>query len=160
MNYRIGHGFDVHRLLPDRELWLGGILIPFEKGLEGHSDADVLIHAICDAMLGAAAMGDIGKHFPDTDPEFKNIDSKILLKRVNELLNDSGWKVSNLDSTIIAQAPSMAPYIGMMRTELAGILEKDISDISIKATTTEGLGPEGKGESITAHAVVLIISKN
>ena len=156
MNFRIGHGYDVHRLVPGRQLCLGGIIIPNEKGLQGHSDADVLIHAICDAMLGAIAAGDIGKLFPDTDVTFKDMDSKILLQRVNQLVVESGWGISNLDTTLIMEAPKVAPYIKQMQNSLATILKSDIADISIKATTTEGLGPEGRGESISAHAVVLI----
>ena len=156
MNFRIGHGYDVHRLVPGRQLCLGGIIIPNEKGLQGHSDADVLIHAICDAMLGAIAAGDIGKLFPDTDVTFKDMDSKILLQRVNQLVVESGWGISNLDTTLIMEVPKVAPYIKQMQNSLATILKSDIADISIKATTTEGLGPEGRGESISAHAVVLI----
>ena len=153
---RIGHGYDVHRLVPGRELWLGGILIPHDKGLDGHSDADVVIHAICDAMLGAVAQGDIGKHFPDTDPQYKDVDSKALLKRVNEIVNDLGWQIGNIDTTIIAQSPRLSPIIDKMRSTLAEILGIKISEISIKATTTEGLGPEGRGESISVHAVILL----
>ena len=156
MNIRIGHGYDVHRLMPGRKLCLGGVLIPHEKGLQGHSDADVLIHAICDALLGAMAAGDIGKLFPDTDQEFKNIDSKILLDRVNHLLFEGGWEISNLDATLIMEVPKVAPFIEQMRAAISAILNTDLANISIKATTTEGLGPEGRGESISAHAVVLI----
>ena len=156
MNIRIGHGYDMHRLIAGRKLCLGGVSIPHDKGLQGHSDADVLIHAVCDALLGAMAAGDIGKLFPDTDEAFKNIDSKILLERVNQLLAEEGWKISNLDTTLIMEEPKVAPYIMQMRTALATVLNTDIANISIKATTTEGLGPEGRGESISAHAVVLI----
>lgn len=158
MKIRIGHGYDVHRLVPGRELWLGGILIPYEAGLEGHSDADVLIHAICDALLGALALGDIGKYFPDTNTAYKDIDSKVLLKKVKGMLNERGWEVINIDSTLLLEVPKLAPYIMDMRKTLAGLLQIDFSDVSVKATTTEGLGPEGRGEGISAHAVVLIKS--
>jgi 2-C-methyl-D-erythritol 2,4-cyclodiphosphate synthase len=156
MKIRIGHGFDVHRLIPGRELWLGGLQIDYDKGLDGHSDADVLIHAICDALLGALALGDIGTHFPDTEAKYKNIDSKKLLAEVTSLLLSKGWKLSNLDATIAAQQPRLATYIPKMRRLLCEILEVDLDDISIKTTTTEKLGPEGRGEGISAHAVVLI----
>lgn len=156
MNFRIGHGYDVHRLVPGRKLWLGGILVPYIMGLAGHSDADVLIHAICDALLGAMASGDIGHHFPDTDESFRDIDSKVLLKKVSEMMHEDGWTLGNLDSTLIMEEPKLSPYIDEMRTIIAGILNADIKKISIKATTSEGMGPEGRGESITAHAVVLI----
>ena len=156
MKTRIGHGYDVHRLVPGRELWLGGVLIPYKVGLDGYSDADVLIHAICDALLGALALGDIGKHFPDTNTAYKDIDSKILLKKVRGMLNERGWEVINIDATLLLEAPKLAPYIMDMRKTLAGLLQIDVSDVSVKATTTEGLGPEGKGEGISAHAVVLI----
>ena len=159
MNFRIGHGYDVHRLVPGRELWLGGVLIPFDRGLDGHSDADVLIHAICDALLGALAAGDIGKKFPDTDDAYKNIDSKLLLRKVKEQLDQEGWQVGNIDTTLVLQAPKIASYIDQIRTTLAEILECDMADISVKATTTEGLGPEGRGEGISAHAMVLLKSK-
>ena len=158
MNFRIGHGYDVHRLVPGRELWLGGVLIPFDRGLDGHSDADVLIHAICDALLGALAAGDIGNKFPDTDDTYKNIDSKLLLGKVKEQMDLEGWKAGNIDATLVLQAPRIAPYIHQIRTTLAEILECDMADISVKATTTEGLWPEGRGEGISAHAVVLIKS--
>lgn len=156
MNFRIGHGYDVHRLVPGRKLWLGGISVPHIMGLAGHSDADVLIHAICDALLGAMASGDIGHHFPDTDESFRDIDSKVLLKKVSEMMHEDGWTLGNLDSTLIMEEPKLSPYIDKMRTIIAGILNADIKKISIKATTSEGMGPEGRGESITAHAVVLI----
>lgn len=156
MNFRIGHGYDVHRLVPGRKLWLGGILVPYIMGLAGHSDADVLIHAICDALLGAMASGDIGHHFPDTDESFRDIDSKVLLKKVSEMMHEDGWTLGNLDSTLIMEEPKLSLYIDKMRTIIAGILKADIKKISIKATTSEGMGPEGRGESITAHAVVLI----
>jgi len=158
MNFRIGHGYDVHRLVPGRDLWLGGVLIPHDKGLEGHSDADVLIHAICDALLGALGAGDIGKLFPDTDQAYKNIESKHLLSKVKELLDSEGWQLANLDSTLILESPRIAPHIDQIRNTLAGILNCNVADVSVKATTTEGLGPEGRGEGISAHAVVLIKS--
>jgi len=153
---RIGIGFDVHQLVPGRKLVLGGVEIPFEKGLLGHSDADVLVHAINDALLGACALGDIGKHFPDTDPQFKDISSLILLSRVKNLLRERGYKVSNVDSVVCAQRPKLAPYIDEMRRNIADTLEIDVEQISIKATTTEGLGFEGRGEGISAQAVCLI----
>ena len=156
MNFRIGHGYDVHRLVPGRPLCLGGVILPYDKGLLGHSDADVLIHAICDAILGSMAAGDIGKLFPDTDQAYKNIDSKILLQRLNQLLHENGWEITNLDTTLVMEAPKVAPYIKQMQSSIATILNTDITAISIKATTTEGMGPEGRGECISAHAVVLI----
>lgn len=156
MKIRIGHGFDVHRLVVGRKLWLGGIQIDHDKGLDGHSDADVLIHAICDAMLGALALGDIGTHFPDTDHKFKDIDSKQLLVEVSEMLHSKGWEIGNIDSTIVAQQPRLSPYIKEMSSTLADLLKISVEDISIKASTTEGLGFEGRGEGISAHAIVLI----
>lgn len=153
---RIGHGYDVHRLEIGRRLIIGGVTIPFEKGLLGHSDADVLLHAISDALLGAAALGDIGKHFPPSDERFKDIDSRILLKEVGELLTKSGYKVSNIDSTVIAERPKMAPYIMQMRQNVANDLGLEVSKVSIKATTEEGLSFTGKGEGISAHAVCII----
>lgn len=159
MIFRIGHGFDMHRLVPDRELWLGGVLIPYEKGLAGHSDADVLTHAICDALLGAMAGGDIGKHFPDSDEAYRNIDSKELLEQVSAMLQSSGWTLANLDATLILEAPRVSDYIHDMRISIAGILETQPGQVSVKATTTEGLGPEGRGEGISAHVVALICKK-
>jgi 2-C-methyl-D-erythritol 2,4-cyclodiphosphate synthase len=156
MDIRIGHGFDVHKLVPGRKLWLGGIDIPFVKGLSGHSDADVLIHAICDALLGAMAKGDIGNHFPDSEEEYRDIDSKILLKRVYSLMEADGWELGNLDTTLILEEPRVSEYIPKMELKLATILKTDVENISIKATTSETLGPEGRGEGISAHAVVLI----
>jgi 2-C-methyl-D-erythritol 2,4-cyclodiphosphate synthase len=156
MDFRIGHGFDMHRLVPERDLWLGGVQIPFHLGLLGHSDADVLIHAVCDAILGALAAGDIGELFPDDDPLYENIDSKILLEKVQSLMQAKGWKLSNLDATLIMQKPKIAQYISEIRKTLAGILQIDINNVSVKATTTEGMGPEGREEGISAHAVVLI----
>ena len=154
--YRIGFGYDVHALVPDRELWLGGIKIPHTLGLLGHSDADVLIHAICDAMLGAANLKDIGYHFPDTSSDFKNIDSKILLKECDRLIKEKGYTISNIDSTICAQKPKLKDYIDPMRECLAGVLELDPDQVSVKATTTEKLGFVGKEEGIAAQAVVLL----
>ena len=153
---RIGIGYDVHQLTPGRDLWLGGVKIPHTLGLLGHSDADVLLHAICDAMLGAAALGDIGKHFPDNDPQYKNIDSKLLLRRCNELLQQEGYTISNIDSIIVAQRPKVGPYIPTMRQTIADILHLDLGQVSVKATTTEHLGFEGREEGISAHAAVLL----
>lgn len=153
---RIGIGYDVHKLVAGRKLWLGGIEIPHTLGLLGHSDADVLIHAICDALLGAAALGDIGKHFPDKDPQYKGIDSKILLKKCGELLEAQGYHIENIDSIIVAQQPKVGPYIPQMRQTLADCLGLDIDQVSVKATTTEWLGFEGREEGISAKAVVLI----
>lgn len=152
--YRIGTGYDVHRLVENRKLILGGIEIPYEKGLLGHSDADVLVHAICDAMLGAFALGDIGKHFPDSSDKYKDIDSLILLKEVNQLIKP--YTILNIDATIVAQAPKLAPYILSMREKIAGVLNVDISSISVKATTTEKLGFTGRMEGIEAHAVCML----
>ena len=149
-------GFDVHRLVEGRELWLGGIRIDHEKGLLGHSDADVLIHAICDALLGAANMRDIGYHFPDTAAEFKNIDSKILLGKTVELIREAGYEISNVDATICAERPKINPHIPQMQQTLAEVMGVDAGDISIKATTTERLGFTGREEGISAYAVTLI----
>ena len=153
---RIGHGYDVHRLVADRKLILGGVQIPYELGLDGHSDADVLVHAIMDAMLGAAALGDIGKHFPDTSDEFAGIDSKILLARVMELIRSKGWAVGNVDITIAMQRPKLAPYIVPMRECMAEVMGVSTSQVSVKATTTEKLGFTGREEGISAYATVLI----
>ncbi|MGM9684323.1 MAG: 2-C-methyl-D-erythritol 2,4-cyclodiphosphate synthase [Eubacteriales bacterium] len=153
---RIGHGYDVHRLVAGRALILGGVNIPHETGLLGHSDADVLLHAICDAVLGAAALGDIGKHFPDSDAKYKDADSLLLCRRVSQLLCDAGYRVVNIDSTLIAQAPKLAPYIPLMRENIAGAFGMDVSDVSVKATTEEGLGFSGEKLGIAAHAVCLI----
>ncbi len=155
-NIRIGHGYDVHKLVEGRKCILGGVDIPYEKGLLGHSDADVLLHAISDALLGAAALGDIGKHFPDTDAAYKNADSLVLLSRVNEIINQAGYKVSNIDSTVIAQAPKLAPHIEKMRKNIANALSTELDAISVKATTEERLGFTGRGEGISAHAVCII----
>ena len=156
MKFRIGFGYDVHKLEPGNELYLGGIVIPHTKGAVGHSDADVLIHAICDALLGAANLRDIGFHFLDTLPEFKNIDSKILLKKVVSLIQKKGYSISNIDSTICLQKPKIFPYIIDMKKILAQTMNIDIDDISIKATTTEKLGFVGTEDGISAYAVVLI----
>ena len=156
LKMRIGFGYDVHQFAENRELWLGGVKIPHTKGLLGHSDADVLIHAICDALLGAAALGDIGKHFPDTNTEFKGIDSKLLLSKTAVLIALAGYKIQNIDSTLALQLPKIAPYIESMRNTLSGILAIDLGQISIKATTTEKLGFEGREEGVSAYAVVLI----
>lgn len=156
MKIRVGMGFDVHAFAPERELWLGGIQVPHHLGLQGHSDADVLIHAICDALLGAAAMRDIGYHFSDKDPAFKGIDSKVLLKNTIELLAESGWQVGNIDATICAERPKLLNYIPQMQTTLAQVMGIDVEDVSIKATTTERLGFTGREEGISAYAVALI----
>ena len=153
---RIGHGYDVHRLIEGRKLILGGVEIPFEKGLDGHSDADVLVHAVMDALLGAAALGDIGKLFPDSDERYLGADSIGLLKTVRTVLEEDGWKLSNLDATVIAQRPKLAPYIDTMRKRIADALETDAENVSVKATTEERLGFTGSGEGIAAHAVCLI----
>ena len=153
---RIGHGYDVHRLVEGRKLILGGAEIPFEKGLDGHSDADVLVHAVMDALLCAAALGDIGKLFPDSDERYLGADSIGLLKTVRTVLEEDGWKLSNLDATVIAQRPKLAPYIDTMRKRIADALETDAENVSVKATTEERLGFTGSGEGIAAHAVCLI----
>lgn len=154
--YRIGQGIDFHQLAEGRELWLGGILIPHTKGAVGHSDADVLLHAICDAMLGALALGDIGKHFPDTDMKYKGIDSKILLKHCYELIKSKGYKLVNIDSTLLLQAPKIKPYVEQMQTTIAAILGLTVDDVSIKATTTEHLSFIGREEGVVATANVLL----
>jgi len=154
---RIGQGSDVHQLVEGRKLIIGGVTIPYEKGLLGHSDSDVLLHAICDALLGAAALGDIGRHFSDANPRYKNIDSRILLREVCHLLGENNYKLINIDATIIAQAPKMSPHIPAMITNIAHDLGVQAKDINIKAKTTEHLGPIGRGEGIEAEAVCLII---
>lgn len=159
MQMRIGQGFDVHKLVEGRKCIIGGIEIPYEKGLLGHSDADVLLHTITDAILGALAEGDIGRHFPDTDPDFKDADSSKLLQKVWEMAEQRGFRLCNLDATIIAQAPKMAPYIQLMRERIAELLDADPAVINVKATTTEQLGFTGRGEGIAAQAVVLLVSK-
>lgn len=157
-NIRIGHGYDVHRLVPNRALVLGGVTVPFEKGLLGHSDADVLLHAICDSLLGALALGDIGKHFPDSDAQYKNIDSRILLSHVADLIRKKGWQIGNIDATVIAQAPRLSSYIPKMRENIATVLHLPLDAISVKATTEEHLGFTGEGLGIAAHAVCLLFS--
>jgi len=157
---RIGMGYDVHRLTEGRDLIIGGVKIEYEKGLLGHSDADVLLHAISDALLGAAALGDIGKHFPDTDEKYKGISSLILLKHVGELLEEEGYLINNIDATIIAQAPKMRPYIDEMRKNIADTLGIDISQVNVKATTEEGLGFTGSGEGISSQAVCMLSEAN
>ena len=156
MKIRVGFGYDVHALVPDRELWLGGVRIEHEKGLLGHSDADVLIHAICDALLGAADMRDIGFHFPDTAAEYAGIDSKVLLRETMRLLRDDGYELGNIDATVAAERPKLNPHIPEMKRVLAAVLQVDEGDISIKATTTEKLGFTGRQEGIAAYATVLI----
>ena len=153
---RVGHGFDVHAFAADRKLIIGGVDIPHDLGLAGHSDADVLLHAICDALLGAAGLGDIGRHFPDSDAAFAGIDSRILLRRVAEQLKSRGWRVGNVDATLIAQAPKMAPHIARMTAHIADDLGVSIEHVNVKATTTEKLGFTGRGEGIAAEAVCLI----
>jgi 2-C-methyl-D-erythritol 2,4-cyclodiphosphate synthase len=156
-NIRIGHGFDVHQLVVGRKCIIGGVDIPYERGLLGHSDADVLLHAICDALLGAAALGDIGKHFPDSDAKYKGINSRELLKHVGGLLTQYGYAIGNIDATIIAQAPKMAPHIGQMVTNIASDLSIEVAQVSVKATTTEKLGFTGRGEGIAVEAVCLLV---
>ena len=153
---RIGHGFDAHRFGEGDSVTIGGISIPHSQGLIAHSDGDVLIHAICDAILGAMALGDIGKHFPDNDPAFKNIDSAELLKSVMQSANKKGYVVGNLDCTVIAQAPRLGAHISAMQTKLAGLLNVEVDSVNVKATTTEKMGYTGRGEGISAHAVVLM----
>ena len=156
MRYRIGSGVDFHQLKEGRDLWIGGVKIPHTKGALGHSDADVLLHAICDALLGALALGDIGHHFPDTDPSFKNIASKILLKKCFDLINTKGYAVINIDSTLCLQSPKINPYILQMQEVIASIVKITMEDISIKATTTEKLGFVGREEGVIAYATVLL----
>ena len=156
MSLRIGQGFDVHPLVAGRKLVIGGVEIPYERGLLGHSDADVLLHAICDALLGAAALGDIGKHFPDSDARYKGIDSRELLRNVAALVEEAGWQVRNVDSTIVAQAPRMAPHIAKMVANIAADLGVHESFVNVKATTTEELGFTGRGEGIAAQAICLL----
>ena len=156
---RIGHGYDVHRLVAGRKLIMGGVDIPWEKGLLGHSDADVLLHAIADAILGAIGEGDIGKHFPDCDAAYKGADSLKLLSHVMGLADSRGYRIGNLDATIIAQQPKMAPHIPTMRSNIASVLNATVEQVNVKATTEEGLGFSGRGEGISAHAVVLMAAK-
>ena len=157
---RVGHGYDVHRLVEGRALILGGVTVPFDRGLLGHSDADVLTHAVMDALLGAAALGDIGKLFPDSDAAYAGADSIALLERVTALLREHGWQVGNVDATVVAQAPKLAPYIREMRRRLAEALGLDVDCVSVKATTEERLGFTGSGEGMAAHAVALIEGSN
>lgn len=156
---RIGMGYDVHRLVPERKLILGGVDIPYELGLLGHSDADVLLHAIMDSLLGAASLGDIGKHFPDTDDRFKGISSIELLKEVGKLISEKGYKIGNIDATIIAQKPKMAPHIPLMRENIASALNIDLEQINVKATTEEGLGFTGEGKGISSQSICLLTNK-
>jgi len=158
LGMRVGMGYDVHRLVENRELVIGGVKIPYEKGLLGHSDADVLLHAIMDALLGAAALGDIGKHFPDNDSTYKGISSMVLLEKVGNLLTEKGFLIENIDATIIAQAPKMRPYIDTMCENIAGMLGLDVEHVNVKATTEEGLGFTGNGEGISAQAICLLTS--
>ncbi len=154
--FRIGFGIDFHQLVEQRELWIGGVRVEHTKGSLGHSDADVLLHAICDAMLGAACLGDIGLHFPDTDAAYKNIDSKILLKKTNELIQNSGYQIGNIDSTVCLEYPKIKPYVNDIQKVIAAILEIDTNLVSIKATTSEKMGFVGRGEGISAYATVLL----
>ena len=158
-DFRIGQGYDVHRLVENRKLILGGVDIPYEKGLLGHSDADVLLHAISDALLGAAALGDIGRHFPDTAAEYEGADSLVLLGRVREIIAAKGWRVGNVDATVIAQRPKLAPYIDEMRKNIASALGVDVSRVSVKATTEEKLGFTGEGLGVSAQAAALIFTE-
>ena len=157
MNYRIGFGIDFHQLVEGRDLWIGGVKIPFAKGSMGHSDADVLLHAICDALLGALALGDIGKHFPNTDSAYKNIDSKILLERTFSLIKERKYSVVNVDTTVCLEQPKLMPYADAMRAIISSILQIGIDDVSIKATTTEKMGFIGKGEGLAAYATVMLV---
>ena len=159
MDIRIGHGYDVHRLTEGRLFILGGVQIPYEKGLLGHSDADVLLHAVSDALLGALALGDIGRHFPDSDPRYKGISSLVLLKETVRLVRENGYTVGNVDATVLAQRPKLAPYITAMRENIADALGIEVERVSVKATTEEGLGFTGTGEGIAAHAVVLCVAE-
>ena len=156
-NMRIGNGFDVHALVTGRSLVLGGIIIPHARGLDGHSDADVLLHAVCDAILGALALGDIGMHFPDSDVRWKGAESRVLLRHVASLASAQGWRIGNLDATVIAEAPKLAPHVPAMRANIAADLACGIGDVSVKATTTERLGFAGRGEGIAALATVLLV---
>ena len=154
--FRIGFGIDFHQLVPNRELWIGGVKLEHHKGALGHSDADVLLHAICDAMLGAACLGDIGIHFPDTDETYKNIDSKILLRKSNELIKKAGYQIGNIDSTVCLELPKIKPHAAQMQKEIAGILDVNENQVSIKATTSEKMGFVGREEGIAAYATVLL----
>lgn len=156
MNYRIGFGYDVHAFAENRKLFIGGVEIPFEKGLKGHSDADVLLHAISDAILGALALGDIGQHFPDTDPQYENIDSKILIKKIYDLITEKGWTISNIDSTVVMERPKLKKYVPEIQNQISSILNINLDQISIKATTSEKLGFVGLEEGVKAYSVVLL----
>lgn len=160
LNFRTGFGFDVHAFIEGRKLIIGGVEIPFDKGLEGHSDADVLLHAICDAMLGALALGDIGFHFPNTDERWKDADSKLLLKHVNDLINSNGFELGNLDCVLAMEKPKISPYVDQIRTCISEILNTNIDQISIKATTTEKLGFVGRTEGVVSFATVLLMKKD
>jgi 2-C-methyl-D-erythritol 2,4-cyclodiphosphate synthase len=160
LNYRTGFGFDVHAFVDGRKLIIGGVEIPFDKGLEGHSDADVLLHAICDAMLGALALGDIGIHFPNTEPKWKNADSSVLLKYVNELIQSKGYELGNLDCVLAMEKPKISPYVEQIRNRISKLLNADNDQISIKATTTEKLGFVGRTEGVVSFATVLLIKKD
>lgn len=160
LNFRTGFGFDVHAFADGRKLIIGGIEIPFEKGLEGHSDADVLLHAICDAMLGALALGDIGIHFPNTDEKWKDADSSILLKHVNAIINSKGYELGNLDCVLAMEKPKIFPYVDQIRKRISEILSADTDQISVKATTTEKLGFVGRGEGVTCFATVLLVARD
>jgi 2-C-methyl-D-erythritol 2,4-cyclodiphosphate synthase len=155
--FRVGFGFDVHRLVAGRELWLGGVRVPHEVGALGHSDADVLLHAVCDALLGAVAMGDIGRHFPDTDARWKGADSKLLLKEVVRMLAEQGWRVGNVDSTLVLERPKIMPHVPAMRTVMAELLQVNEDAVSIKATTNETMGFVGRKEGVVAHAVAMVL---
>lgn len=159
LNFRTGFGFDVHAFVEERKLILGGVEIPFDKGLEGHSDADVLLHAICDAMLGALALGDIGMHFPNTEMKWKNADSAFLLKHVNELINSKGYELGNLDCVLAMEKPKILPYVEQIRNRISELLDTDTDQISIKATTTEKLGFVGRTEGVVAFATILLTKK-
>jgi 2-C-methyl-D-erythritol 2,4-cyclodiphosphate synthase len=160
MSYRIGSGIDFHQLVPGRDLWIGGVKIPHTKGALGHSDADVLLHAVCDAMLGALSLGDIGVHFPDTDASYKNIDSKILLAQSFELIKSKGYKVVNVDTTLCLQEPKIKPYVAAMQQVMASILQVTIDDVSVKATTTEKMGFAGREEGLMAYATILLCKES
>lgn len=156
---RIGHGYDVHRLVEGRDLILGGVKIPYDKGLLGHSDADVLIHAILDSLLGALGLGDIGRHFPDNDDAYKGISSMLLAEKIASLIQSNGYEIGNIDATVIAQRPKLSPYVSLMTENIASVFSVDKSKINIKATTEEGLGFTGTGEGISAHAVSIVVKK-
>ena len=157
--YRVGIGYDIHRLVPDRKLLLAGVRVPYTKGLLGHSDSDVLAHAVCDALLGAAALGDIGTHFPDNDPRWRGASSLDFLRHAVKLVGERGYRVVNLDATVVTEQPKLKPYIAAMRQQLAGVLEIDVESVSVKAKTNEGLDAVGRGEAMAAHAVVLIATR-